>query len=543
MPSILKRFSPLLLALPFAVPGFITVAQAQDGADEVIEEIVTTGSRRAARSATDSAVPIDVISAEDMINQGDTDMNSLLRGAIPSYNVNQQAINDAATIVRPANLRGLSPDNTLILINGKRFHRAAVIAFLGGGISDGSQGPDLSVIPAIAIKQVEVLRDGASAQYGSDAIAGVINFKLRDNAEGLQIEGRYGEFSDGGGQTTQFAANLGLPITDAGYFNLSAQFKDSDPTDHSVQRDDAAALIAAGNTDVKTPAVQIWGAPEIADDFTVWANAGIELDNNGEAYIFGNWSERDVTGGFFFRNPHTRSGIYAGPGFDGDGDGVPDDFIDNVTGAPVPDGVPDIATIKVADLTFGSNDDGIACGQVRIINDAPVQADFDAVVADPNCFMFNQLEPGGFTPQFGGAVADASITGGFRGELDNGLLYDISASYGRNAVEYKIVNTVNPQLASLQLDMPREFRPGSYVQSERSVNVDVSYPVAVGAFASPLNVAGGVEYRVEQFEIKNGDLNSFFIDLDLAAQGFGIGSNGFPGFSLSELTRSELLEV
>ena len=94
MLSILKRFSPLLLALPFAVPGFITVAQAQDGADEVIEEIVTTGSRRAARSATDSAVPIDVISAEDMINQGDTDMNSLLRGAIPSYNVNQQAIND-----------------------------------------------------------------------------------------------------------------------------------------------------------------------------------------------------------------------------------------------------------------------------------------------------------------------------------------------------------------------------------------------------------------------------------------------------------------
>lgn len=504
MPSILKRFSPLLLALPFAVPGFITVAQAQEGADEVIEEIVTTGSRRAARSATDSAVPIDVISAEDMINQGDTDMNSLLRGAIPSYNVNQQAINDAATIVRPANLRGLSPDNTLILINGKRFHRAAVIAFLGGGISDGSQGPDLSVIPAIAIKQVEVLRDGASAQYGSDAIAGVINFKLRDNAEGLQIEGRYGEFSDGGGQTTQLAANLGLPITDAGYFNLSAQFKDSDPTDHSVQRDDAAALIAAGNTDVKTPAVQIWGAPEIEDDFTVWANAGIELDNNGEAYIFGNWSERDVTGGFFFRNPNTRAGVFS------------------------PDGLG--VTILVADLTFGSQDDGIPCPVVNIVGDVPDAAALAAVAADPNCFAFNQLEPGGFTPQFGGAVADASITGGFRGELDNGLLYDISGSYGRNSVVYKLTNTVNPQLASLQLDTPRDFRPGGYVQSERSVNVDVSYPVSVDAFASPLNVAGGVEYRVEQFEIKNGDLNSFFIDLDLAAQGFGIGSNGFPGF-------------
>ena len=112
----------------------------------------------------------------------------MLRGAIPSYNVNQQPISDAGTIFRPANLRGLSPDSTLILVNGKRRHRSAVISFLGGGISDGSQGPDLSVIPGIALKQVEVLRDGASAQYGSDAIAGVINFKLRDNAEGWEIQ-------------------------------------------------------------------------------------------------------------------------------------------------------------------------------------------------------------------------------------------------------------------------------------------------------------------------------------------------------------------
>ncbi|MFQ6006335.1 MAG: TonB-dependent receptor plug domain-containing protein, partial [Woeseia sp.] len=263
------------------------------------------------------------------------------------------------------------------------------------------------------------------------------------------------------------------------------------------------ALIDAGNTDVRTPAAQIWGAPKIADDFTVWANAGIELDNNGEAYVFGNWSERDVTGGFFFRNPNTRGGVNSNDGG---------------------------STLLVADLTFGSKDDGVPCPVVNIVNNVPDPVAFAAAVADPNCFMFNQLEPGGFTPQFGGAVADASITGGFRGELDNGLLYDISMAYGRSSVEYKISNTVNPQLASLQLEMPREFRPGTYVQSERNANIDVSFPVDVAAFASPLNVAGGVEYRVEQFEIKNGDPNSFFIDLDLAAQGFGIGSNGFPGF-------------
>jgi iron complex outermembrane receptor protein len=503
MLSILKQFRMLLLALPLTLLGFVTVAQAQEGADEVIEEIVTTGTRRAARSVTDSAVPIDVIGGEDFISQGNTDMDALLRGAIPSYNVNAQPISDAATIVRPANLRGLSPDNTLVLINGKRLHRAAVIAFLGGGIADGSQGPDLATIPGIALKQVEVLRDGASAQYGSDAIAGVINFKLRDNSEGLKVEGRYGEYADGDGQSQQIAANLGLPLTDAGYFNLSAQFKDSDPTSRSVQRGDAQALIDAGNTDVRTPAAQIWGSPEIRDDFAIWANAGIELDNNGEAYLFGNWAEREVEGGFFFRNPNTRPAIFS-----------------NDEGA----------TLLVADLTFGSNDDGIACPTVDITNDVPDPAALAAVVADPNCFVFNQIAPGGFTPQFGGSIADASVTGGFTGELTNGMFYDISASYGRNAVDYFIKNTVNGNLASLQEDTPRDFRPGSYVQSERNVNIDVSYPVKFGNFASPLNVAGGLEYRVEQFEIKNGDPNSFFIDPDLAAQGFSIGSNGFPGF-------------
>ncbi len=502
MLSILKRFSLFFLALPLAIPAFVTVAQAQDGADEVIEEIVTTGTRRAARSATDSAVPIDVISGEDFIAQGNTDMDALLRGAIPSYNVNQQPISDAGTIVRPANLRGLSPDSTLILVNGKRRHRSAVISFLGGGIADGSQGPDLSVIPGIALKQVEVLRDGASAQYGSDAIAGVINFKLRDNAEGLSIEARYGEYTEGDGQTTQFAANLGLPLTDAGFFNLSAQFKDADPTSRSIQRGDAADLIAAGNTDVRTPAVQIWGAPKIRDDFTIWANAGLELDNNGEAYVFGNWSEREVEGGFFFRNPNTRPGVFS---------------IDSG------------ATLLVADLTFGSNDDGIACPTVPIVNDVPDPTQLGLVLADPNCWVFSQIAPGGFTPQFGGQVVDASITGGFTGELDSGIYYDISASYGRSNVDFFINNTVNGNLAGRD-DTPRNFRPGSYIQSERSANIDVSIPVDVASFASPLNVAGGLEYRVEQFEIKNGGPNSFFINTDLAAQGFSIGSNGFPGF-------------
>ena len=112
----------------------------------------------------------------------------MMQAAVPSFNVNDQPINDASTLVRPANLRGLAPDHTLILVNGKRRHRSAVITFLGGQISDGAQGPDISVIPSVALKQVEVLRDGAAAQYGSDAIAGVINFALKDDAEGGLVE-------------------------------------------------------------------------------------------------------------------------------------------------------------------------------------------------------------------------------------------------------------------------------------------------------------------------------------------------------------------
>ena len=183
------------LALSIAVatlvaPGFSSVAF---GAEE-IEEVVVTGTRRAARSATDSPVPVDVFSGSELQNQGTSDMDDLLRTLVPSYNVSRNSISDAATIMRPASLRGLPPDDTLILINGKRRHRGAVIAELGGSLTAGSQGPDVSVIPSIALKQVEILRDGASAQYGSDAIAGVLNFILKDASEGLSMEVKTGEY-------------------------------------------------------------------------------------------------------------------------------------------------------------------------------------------------------------------------------------------------------------------------------------------------------------------------------------------------------------
>ena len=290
--------SPLLL-------GVATPAAAAD--NETLEELIVTGIRGGeARSVTDSTVPIDVLSSAEFANQGDTDLSNLLRNVVPSYNVNSQPISDAATIVRPANLRGLAPDHTLVLVNGKRRHRAAVIYWLGNGVADGAQGPDISAIPSSALKQVEVLRDGAAAQYGSDAIAGVINFILNDADHGANVEARYGGYYAGDGATYAISGNVGLPLTSNGFFNFSFEYGESDATDRSIQRDDAAALIAAGNTDVKDPA-QVWGSPEIQDDLKTFINWGIDLSETLEVYGHANYVSKTAIGGFYFRNPNTRA--------------------------------------------------------------------------------------------------------------------------------------------------------------------------------------------------------------------------------------------
>lgn len=168
--------SPLASAVKAALAAALLVtnslAVAQDNTPPATPETSTLdtvsvlGSRTKPRTISSSAVPIDIISGEEFRNQGATDALDQLKVLVPSFNVSTIPIDDAASLIRPANLRGLPPDNTLLLVNGKRFHRAAVITFLGHGLSDGAQGPDLSVFPSLALEQVDVLRDGAAAQYG-----------------------------------------------------------------------------------------------------------------------------------------------------------------------------------------------------------------------------------------------------------------------------------------------------------------------------------------------------------------------------------------
>ena len=179
--------------------------------DGFTEETVVVGSRGQPRTVAASPVPVDVLSTSDLTNQGAVNLPDQLRTVIPSFNVNTQPISDASTVVRPAMLRNLAPDHTLVLVNGKRRHRSSIIDWHGGnGVAYGSQGPDISAIPAIALRQVEVLRDGAAAQYGSDAIAGVLNFQLKDAASGGSLTFDTGTFGEGDGEAFTVAGNVGL---------------------------------------------------------------------------------------------------------------------------------------------------------------------------------------------------------------------------------------------------------------------------------------------------------------------------------------------
>ena len=478
-----------------------------------IEKIAIVGSRSTPRSVIDSPVPLDIISVEELTRQGSTDFNSMLATLIPSFNVNDQPINDASMLVRPSNLRGMASDHTLVLINGKRRHRSAAITFLGGGLSDGAQGVDLSTIPASSLKQVEVLRDGAAAQYGSDAIAGVINFVLNDDDQGTNIETRLGRYGQGDGELLQIQAHHGLTLNQNGFVHLSAEYKQQAATSNSVQRQDAAELVAAGNHFVADPA-QIWGIPTVHYDAKLAANLAYPLASDTEFYAFTNLAQRKIEGGFYFRHPQTRRGVYEG--------------------APDMNGIPQLL---VADLDGIGQ--GITCPAISLEHNNVLDDPAYALIADnstpvgQNCFAFNEMFPGGFTPQFGGIMSDAALVSGLKGQTFANWSYDISLGLGYSDIDYRISQTVNPSLANLS---PTRFSPGQAAQYERNINIDFFKRFEL-ADDFTLNVATGLEWRRETYSQKTGDLASYTIGQFAydpqtgISQGFSVGSNGFTGYS------------
>ena len=482
------------------------------------ETVAVVGTRTEPRSVTASPVPIDVIRAQDFVSQGDVDLTNQLRTVVPSFNVNTQPISDAATIVRPASLRNMAPDHTLILVNGKRRHRAAVIAWLGNGIADGAQGPDLSSIPSIALRQVEVLRDGAAAQYGSDAIAGVINFELKNARSGGSVEFRTGQFYDGndgdpstcgplgrscnaiGGraQGFTFAGNAGLPLGPEGFLNLSLEYGGTQPTNRAVQDGGTLRVIDGGNSNVRDTS-RAWGTPRVDDDLKVFANFGTGGER-AEFYGHANYASKKVTGGFYFRNPNNRGNVYSVDGGE---------------------------TLLVGDVLMANDMGSANCPTVNVVNGTPDPAAFAAVRDNPNCFTFHEPFagapdgfPGGFTPQFGGDLRDFSVVAGVRGSTMTGLNWDVSVNQGQNQVQTFIFDTVN---ASLGPDSPTRFEPNLLEQTETTFNADLSY-----AASDMINVAGGAEWRNEQYHLGAGDPASWAIG-PYGSQGFSSASNGYNG--------------
>lgn len=450
-------------------------AAAEDATPEDAE-IIVTGTRRNDLTAANSPTPIDIISSKELLSQGSSDVNDILRKEVPALNVQRFTSNDGSVFTRPYSLRGLPPDQTLVLVNGKRRHRGATIQLSNIPYIRGSQGPDLATIPSIAIGQLEVLRDGASANYGSDAIAGVLNFRLRTEREGATLIARYGQYYEGDGEDYLLQGNVGLPFTAGGFVNISGEYANSDITSRQNQRPDAQALIDMGVQGVPVPA-QRTGNPK-AEAARLFVNAGLDLNEALEFYSFGNYSWTKGTTAFFYRNPVTN---------------------------------PLFASVPLTQTPGGPR------------------------------FTFRTLFPGGFSPDFHATIRDASLVGGVRGNLMGDLRFDLSSSYGRNDVVYRITNTVNPSLGPAS---PTEFRAGELEQRELNFNLDLTYPLELGLF-EPMNLAGGLEWRRETWEVTPGELASYqvgpfasVLDPDTPNPtdriGLPAGSSGFPGLGPSQ---------
>jgi iron complex outermembrane recepter protein len=471
------------IALIAAQPAFAQDSTAAATAEESDEAIVVIGSRRTDRSAADSASPVDVIGGEELAGQPAVNLLDVVRNLVPSFYVPQNTISDASTFVRAPSLRGLGADQILVQVNGKRYNRAALVQVYSGAdtaLSYGSQGADIANIPAIAIRNLQVLRDGATAQYGSDAIAGVINYQLREDT-GFDVQALWGQTYEGDGERWQIAANAGFALGDRGFINLSGEYYDSGATDRGATRPIALELartqpgVTSSIPNFPGP-VQNWGSSE-GDGFKLFLNAGYDVSDDVEFYVTLNYAESTANQSFNYRSPIS---------------------------APVPLTV-DVGTGTPETRSPGRN------GSFNTIYTTPCPA------ANPTCptggfvrnggatFSFASIYPGGFTPRFIGDVEQAYGTAGLKGEVDGGLTYDVSATFARNSLSLSMTDSLS---ASFGPQSQTEFFFGELIQSEQNLNLDLTYPIEAG-FASPITLSGGAEYRRETYETTVGDLQSY----------------------------------
>ena len=473
----------MLASQPVLAQTAAQPAQAAETAasDAEGKDIVVIGTRRTDRSVTDSASPIDVIGSVELQQQPAANMLDIVRNLVPSFFVPQNTISDASTFVRSPSLRGLGADQILVMINGKRFNRSALVTVYTGAdtaLSFGSQGADIANIPAIAIKNLQILRDGATAQYGSDAIGGVINYQIRDD-QGIELQGLYGQTYRGDGERRMIAGNAGLKIGDRGYINISGEYFKDGGTSRGASRPQAVVLAqttpALANRIPNFPGpAQIWGSSP-ADGYKLFLNAALEVGGSSQIYFTGNLAHSEANQSFNYRPANTAAGLVIN-----NGSGTP------ATITRTPNG--SFNTIYLTPCPAGN-----------------VTCPAGGFVSDTNTFSFTSIYPGGFTPRFIGKVDQVYGTAGFKGKQDSGFTYDLSVTLARNSLDLSMTGSLSPSFGPLS---QTSFQFGKLIQRETNVNLDLTYPVEVG-FASPITLSGGAEYRREQYEKTVGDVQSY----------------------------------
>ena len=402
----------------------------------------------ASRTVTESTVPIDVLTRSDLGTGGYTETAQLLQSLVPSFNFPRPSLSDGTDHIRPATLRGLAPDQTLVLINGKRRHTSALVN-LNDAVGRGSVSTDFNAIPASAIGQAEVLRDGASAQYGSDAIAGVINLVLRrDRASGLDVF--WGATQRGDGRDLRVDAYAATRLGANGSLFVTLFSRNKSPTNR-IQPDTRQQYFGIGPADQRLPISGNFGSgtglspangsldpreatvnrlnhrfgdPRDKSDGG-WFNGDLKLAHELEAYFFGGATRKHGEGAGFFRRPG------------------------------------DDRTIRA-------------------------------------------IWPDGFLPVIQSEVIDLSLGAGIKGRTA-GWSWDLSSVYGVNDLDYVTAQSINDSLGA---SSPKTFRDGSLRFSQSTTNLDLTNQFNVG-FGAPLKVALGAEHRWEQYRIEAGEPDSY----------------------------------